>query len=177
MKTLNKTLLVLFSLTLFFVNPSFAENTVQPSNVKAKLLFVLVSKQGEITQNSKNHYLLKLKGVNPKVISFTDRPMRVTSKLNIKEFVNKWTNGSFKTNPPNAVMQAVLLHDGFKKGDAKSISYAIELQNPNYQAHKNTLTFEITALKGDKTQLPKLLKSDYVTLFIDAYGCSGSSCW
>lgn len=180
MKALNKIFIIFFSCSIFFVGLSFAASSSAASatpEVKAKLLFVLLSQKGEISQNEKNKYKLTLEGVNPKVTSFTDRPMRVTSKLSLQDFVNKWVHGSFKTNPPNAVMQAIKLHTGAAKDKAKTISFAIELQSPHYHPKNNTLTFDITELKGDVSQLPKMQTSDYVALFIDAYKCSGSSCW
>ncbi len=186
MNTINKILIVItISLSLFFGISYASQNSstlqkksLQPTqaNKNAKLLFVLSAKHAHITKstNGIGQYKLTLTGVNHRVISFTDRPMRVTSKVKTKRFIQAWTNGDFKTNPPNAVMQAIQVKNMHK---VKSTNFAVELQNPKYDVSTNTLTFDVTSLKGEKSLLPRVAKSDYVALFVDAYGCTGLSCW
>ncbi len=50
--------------------------------------------------------VLKMGGVNPATLYFSDRPDRVAGHLTTQEFVDTWGDGddSFASNPPNATL-------------------------------------------------------------------------
>jgi hypothetical protein len=49
---------------------------------------------------------LRMVGVSPSTLYFSDRPDRIVGRLSTKNYVDYWGNGenSFKSDPPNAVL-------------------------------------------------------------------------
>jgi hypothetical protein len=157
-------LLVLLTPMLALANTS---NSTSQKNGQQQVLFVVLSKQGSIHQiaDKSGQYQLVLKGVNPEVIYFTDRPARIANHIALVQFLKRWSEGSFKTDPPNAVMEAVRFAVN-KVPDKKAVNYAVVLTNPVYDAKKSELTFDIKPLSGS-APLPVVAKSDYLALFVD----------
>lgn len=169
--TLLKAIALIACFTLF-TSAAFAlknDKIINAPKKKADILFVLLSQQGHLKKHNgkPNTYVLTLKNVNPDVVYFTDRPARYTSHIKLSKFLQEWKTGAFKTDPPNAVMEAIRLQVGGKKESKKSVSYEIMLTNPNYNSKSNLLTFEVKPLKGNSTKITKTADSDYVALFID----------
>src|SRR3990167_4232248 len=73
------------------------------STQKASFLFVLRADTGVITKTD-GGYALTLKGMDPKVLYFSDRPVRKAGFIAMTQFMSDWAKGndSFKANPPNA---------------------------------------------------------------------------
>jgi len=135
-----------------------------------KGLLVLLAKQASL-QAVKDHpgfYQLTLKGVNPKVIYFSDRPARTTGQIDMAKFVNEWTNGGFKKLPPNAMMEAVTLNAATKQLQANMTSYPMVLNNPVYMQKNDELSFEVKGLANSSMTLATVQQSDYVAVFIDS---------
>lgn len=166
-----KILALLLPMFVFFSSPTvtFANNSGSAILSKApkntEVLLVLLSKQASIHANKQSGvYKLTLKGVNHNVIYFSDRPVRESGHLTMNKFVSQWTNGEFRKDPPNAVMEAI----GTQHGHLKSTkTYAIVLTNPIYDEQHKELTFNISPLPGNSMALPALAHSDYVALFVD----------
>ena len=175
MKKLRLAVAFLFTLSL----PVFAfaglTKVASPSS-KQMVLFVLLAKQGTIQEapNKPGQYQLTLKNINPDIIYFADRPARFANHMAVKRFINEWTLGSFKSDPPNAVMESIRLDPRSKLTSRRSESYAIVLTNPTYDFAKRQLVFDIKPLSGNPVPLPVLANSDYLALFIDS-ACL--SCW
>lgn len=140
---------------------------------KDNSLFVVLAKHGHIQKktNGGKYFLLTLSEVNPNALYFLDRPARKTGQVDLTMFLNQWEAGSFKTDPPNAVIEVVRLYANDKREHKHSVSYVVVLTNPIYKKSTNSLTFTIKALPGNKTPLPKVADSDYVAVFIDSGGC------
>lgn len=150
--------------TLIFAGPKINAN----SNSSTRVLFVLLSKEATIhaSPNKKDSYQLILNGVNSSVVYFADRPARFSKELALNKFLQQWYMGSFKNDPPNAIMHAVHLASNSKNGQAYSVSYAVVLKNPQYDKMNDRLIFDIQPLKGSPTLVPNE-QSDFVALFID----------
>lgn len=149
----------------------FSAATPALANVKAKndrALLVLVSKEAQLQSIEKtDSYKLTLKGVNPKVIYFADRPARLSGQMSLDKFVSQWKTGTFAKVAPNAVIEVVRLDAKTKKLDSNQTTYAVTLYKPAQVTESNELSFEIKPLPGNKTALPVTAASDYVAVFID----------
>lgn len=167
--------LFIFSIALMLgalINVARADSTLiklSPAKANTEVLFVLLSQQASIhaIPNKSGTYELSLRGVNPKVIYFSDRPERLSKQISTHQFIQQWKSGAFKSSPPNAVMEAVRLNLATKQLQKGESSYPIILMNPVYHTKTNRLSFEIKALPGSKIALPTSAKSDYVDIFID----------
>ncbi len=169
-----RTIVLLF--TLFsFIGAAYAGNkpiklqAVHGKDKGAELLFVVLAKKGKLKLINKKQglYRLTLKKVSPQVIYFTNRPERYTNKIALPKLLTEWQKGSFKSDPPNAVMEAVSLHEHHVDAAKKTVNYAIVLTKPKYEAKSDTLSFDLKALPGQHQPLPTIAKADYVALFID----------
>ncbi len=142
---------------------------LSPVKKNTEVLFVLLSQQASFhaIPNKHDTYELSLRGVNPKVIYFSDRPKRLSNQIAIQKFIQQWKTGAFKNSAPNAVMEAVRLNVKTMQLQKGESSYPIILMNPVYHAKTNQLSFEIKSLPGSKVVLPTSAKSDYVAIFVD----------
>ena len=168
---------ILTTLFLFFALPSIlfagASATVIGDKVDGKstqVLFVLLSKEASVRATDKpGTYKLTLKGVNPKVVYFSNRPQRISGQLSINKFVSQWIgNGVFSKIAPNAAIEAVSLNPHTNKLTNSATRYEVVLDKPAYAVNsKNEISFQIKALPEKNMTLPELGKSDYVAIFID----------
>lgn len=154
------------------LNSSYAESIKKDAavtNKKLKVLAVVLSKQASIHVLTKKpgYYHLKLIGVNPKVIYFSNSPVRISGQVETQKFVDQWRDGNFKKIPPNAVMEAVTLNPKNHKLQDTQTSYPIILTHPTYTPLANKLSFIIKAMPNNKDILPAIAKSDYVAIFVD----------
>ena len=174
--------LFLISMLVFFSALGFARadstmHTLVPAKKNVEVLFVMLSQKANIhaVADKPGIFELTLTGVNPKVIYFSDRPVRMSSHLSVRKFVQEWETGSFKHSAPNAVMEAVKLNAHTKQPQKTESSYPIVLKHPVYHAKTNQLSFEIKALPGSNIALPASASSDYVAIFVDGvcFTCIG----
>ena len=100
---------------------------------------------------------LRLGGVNPSTLYFSDRPERIVGRTTTKAFVEHWGTGAdnFKSDPPNAVLT---LHD-----HDTSIEIAVELTSPRFDG--DALVYAVMVLEGDTA-----VTSGAASLFIDLIG-------
>ncbi len=127
----------------------------------AALMFVQSAKEATVEGTK-----LTLKGINPLVIFFADRPERIAGHLTLPAFLKEWDQGkdSFAKDPPNATLSTV--------ADDK-ISYAVvEIMNPKLNGQD--LTYDIRVLDGTPPA-----KGGLSSLFIDWYyvGFGGPNCY
>ena len=77
------------------------EEAPAPAPDKLEFLFVQTADSAMLADG-----VLRMGGVNPATIYFSDRPDRVAGHLTTEEFVATWGEGedSFASNPPNATL-------------------------------------------------------------------------
>ena len=104
-----------------------------------------------------NDNVLKLKGVNPATIFFSDRPERITGHEPTEDFVANWAVGddSFQSSPPNATLSILT--------GPEPQEIVLVLKSPKLE--KNDLTYEVEVLDGAKK-----VSGDAASLFIDTVG-------
>jgi len=119
----------------------------------------------DATDGSGGDGAFTLRGVNPSVISFTDRPARVARRIAIEELVSSWADVGFSDDPPNASL--VFERDG------REHIQTVTLTNPRLEGDE--LTFSYSPLTdaapvvvvGERTaELPAQFGT--AALFIDA---------
>jgi len=136
---------------------------------KASFLFVLRADTGVITKTD-GGYKLTLKGMDDKVLYFSDRPVRKAGFITMTQFMGDWAKGknSFQANPPNAAIVHAALESN-EKGIAQALP--VEMTNPVITA--NVWTFDLKDLQG------KISIGSYngVSVFVDdnlnPYGFTG----
>ncbi len=122
------------------------------SVVIVEMLFVQSADSVELNNN-----ILKLTGINPATIYFSDRPDRVVGHEPTEDFVDDWNKGenSFAKNPPNAALSVLT--------GTTPQEVILTLKNPRLE--KNKLIYDVKVLEGNKS-----LKGNIVSLFIDPVG-------
>ena len=129
------------------------------STQKASFLFVLRAHHGVIAKTS-GGYTLTLKGMDDKVLYFSDRPVRKAGFITMTRFMGGWAKGkdSFKDNPPNAA----IVHAALKSNE-KGIAQAVPLELTNPVRTDNGWTFHLKNLDG------KVSIGNYhgITIFVD----------
>ena len=102
---------------------------------------------------------VRLLGLAPATLFFSDRPQHVVGHLSAKQFVEEWDKGenSFAVDPPNAVI-SFLEANGERPEDA-----IVVLKQPHLAG--TTITYSVEILKGS---LPA--QADSVSIFIDPFG-------
>jgi len=102
---------------------------------------------------------LKLIGVTPSTLYFSDRPQRVVGHMTTADFVELWGEGdnSFEADPPNAVLAFV------DPGEGVPGNAVIVIKRPRLE--HDQLTYSIDVLEG---AVPT--RGGAVTLFIDPLG-------
>lgn len=171
---MKKIVTLIFSLFILTTISSFSFATENSAllNIKkapaknAQVLFVMLSKEAALQNTDKpGIYKLTLKGLNPKVIYFSNHPDRVSGHLATAKFVKQWSsNGVFSKDSPNAMLETVELNAKTDKLQNGISSYALVLSNPSF-SNQNELNFEVKSLTGKV--LPSIQNSDYVAIFID----------
>ena len=124
--------------------------TTEPEMVE--LLFVQSAHGAELAGGE-----LRLKGVSPSTIFFSDRPERITGHEPTEDFVSDWGVGddSFKVNPPNATLSIVT-------GPVPQ-EIVLVLRSPRLE--KGDLIYNVDVLDG-----PQEVKGGASSLFIDTIG-------
>jgi hypothetical protein len=152
----------------------------EPGNVKGQsrsFLFVQNARGGTFTRarGKSGGFRLTLHGVDPKLVFFTDRPVRDSGLIPEKELLQLlWGPGD---SPPNAAVEVL-------GGDKGQDVLAVKLRNPRYNARKRTVRYDATLLHNltpglrhyrglvDR-RLPRRFGD--VSLFIDS-GDGGNTC-
>ena len=103
--------------------------------------------------------MIKLHGLAPSTLMFSDRPERIVGHLTTEQFVDGWGHGenSFLEDPPNAVLSFL------GEGDGSPEDVVVTLTNP--QMEGEGLTYNAAVLDGE---LPD--SSGPCSLFIDPVG-------
>ena len=100
---------------------------------------------------------LRLKGVAPDTLYFSDRPDRIVGRVTTKEYVDHWSVGgnSFADDPPNAVLSIQ------QEPEPKDI--VVVLRSPRLDGAD--LVYEVEVLDGEKAAT-----GEASALFIDVIG-------
>ena len=116
------------------------------------LLFVQSADSVTLADN-----VLKLEGVSPATIYFSDRPERITGHEPTEDFVAEWAVGddSFESSPPNATLSILI--------GPEPQEIVMVLKSPKLE--KNVLTYQVEVLDGAKKA-----SGDAASLFIDTLG-------
>jgi len=111
---------------------------------KGSFLFVLRADSGVIAKTD-GGYTLTLKGMDDKVLYFSDRPVRKAGFITMTQFMGDWAKGknSFQANPPNAA----IVH-GALKTNKKGIAQAIPVELTNPVASSAGWTFHMKDIQG-----------------------------
>ncbi|MCX6995391.1 MAG: hypothetical protein NTY13_06290, partial [Chlamydiae bacterium] len=101
------------------------------------------------------------KGMDDKVLYFSDRPVRKAGFITVTQFMDNWSKGddSFKKTPPNAAIVQAALYPSDK---GRSQALAVELTNPTNTA--NDWTFDIKVMGGGRLEAAELSN---VSVFVD----------
>jgi len=102
---------------------------------------------------------LRLNGVTPSTLYFSDRPERIVGHMATTDFVDLWGAGdnSFETDPPNAVVAFL------EPGDGVPEEAVVVIRDPSLDDGR--LSYSIETLEG-----PLPAEAGPVTLFIDPFG-------
>lgn len=149
---------------LLWLQPTQADCSKQ-KRAKTKYCFAQSANEAKLSRKSNDTFTLTLKGVNPYVTYFSERPKRKVGYMSTKGFVKYWkyeSPQSFKYDPPNADVSGVQI--------GKTSNFVLELTNPKYDYKSRTLTYTAKPL-GHKITTGTL---SHVTLFIDDVCLS---CW
>jgi hypothetical protein len=103
---------------------------------------------------------LRLRGVTPSTLYFSDRPQRVVGHMSTADFVDLWATGdnSFEADPPNAVLAFL------ESGNEVPEDVVVVLTKPHLDGGGD-LAYSIEVLEGT---VPA--HAGPVTLFIDPFG-------
>lgn len=134
---------------------------------KPRLLFVMTAAQGAIKPVAERQYEVTLSKVNPRVIQFTDAPLKQASRIDTMAFLKFWEKNKAKLQPNVAVEGLVL-----QNGQLLEHNYIMTLTNPQYNQQLKTLTYQGKLLGNEK--LAKLAQLSDITLFIDDIPGGGS---
>ena len=122
-------------------------------------MFVLRADTGVIAKTD-GGYTLTLKGMDDKVLYFTDRPVRKAGFITMTQFMNDWAKGknSFQANPPNAA----IVHAALKTNE-KGLAQAIPVELTNPVASNDGWVFHLKGIQE------KISVGSYngVSLFVD----------
>lgn len=129
-----------------------ASETKDKSEDMVNMLFVQ-SAHAAVLEKGK----LRLKGVNPSTIFFSDRPDRITGHEPTEDFVSNWGEGddSFQSNPPNATLSIVT--------GPEPQEIVLVLKSPALD--NNDLVYDVEVLDGAKK-----VSGGASSLFIDTIG-------
>ncbi len=126
----------------------------------ASFLFVLRADTGVIAKTD-GGYTLTLKGMDDKVLYFSDRPVRKAGFITMTQFMNNWAKGkdSFQADPPNAA----IVHAALKTNE-KGFAEAIVVERINPMESPDGWVFHLKDLQG------RISIGDYdgISVFIDS---------
>jgi uncharacterized protein YjbI with pentapeptide repeats len=105
------------------------------------LLFAQTAERGRMKpiDGTTPRFNLKLRGVNPQVVWFQDRPGRQSGQLPIPGFTRSWAGFGFVDDPPNAALTLL------QAGDSQD-TLVMELGRPHYKKKKRTIRYSAQLL-------------------------------
>ena len=136
---------------------------------KPENLFVIQARSGKV-EKVDNVYYFEMNDVQSKMVTFTDRPYRDASFIEMRDFIKIWDKGedNFKSDPPNASVSAILSDSE----NGEQVIHIIELDDPQYNEKEASLRFKVESIHSG---LPlQEVKIEKVTLFIDDYFFMGN---
>jgi len=154
-------LMILISLLMIAATPTPPPSTIVPGvagpakpqqkidgriQLNPKFLFVQEGDSGELKANSDGTYTLKINGVLPHTIYFSERPATIAGKLDMDFFVQNFQWGG---NDVPFVNAAISLRDG--KEDADTLIVQVR-KPPQYDAEKNVITYVVDPIKNTKSK-------------------------
>jgi len=154
-------LMILISLLIIAATPTPPPSTIVPGvagpakpqqkidgrvDLKAKFLFVQEGDSGELKANSDGTYTLKINGVLPHTIFFSERPATIAGKLAMDSFVRNFQWGG---NGVPFVNAAISLRDGKENADTLIVQVR---KPPQYDAQKNVITYVVDPIKNTKNK-------------------------
>ena len=145
--------LVPLASTLFMRSAQSVQQGNKESETEiVNLLFVQSAHSVTLADN-----VLKLEGINPSTIFFSDRPERITGHEPTEDFVAEWAVGddNFASSPPNATLSILI--------GAEPQEIVLVLKSPKLE--NNVLTYQVEVLEGAKKA-----SGDAASLFIDTLG-------
>ena len=192
--------MILISLLMIAATPTPPPSTIVPGvagpanpqqkvdgriQLKPNFLYVQEGDSGELKANSDGTYTLKINGVLPHTIYFSERPTTIAGKLAMDFFVQNFRWGG---NDVPFVNAAISLLDG--KEDADTLIVQIR-KPPQYDAEKNVITYVVYPFKDTKSKrlayftgnadasIPQTFNAVGLYIDTDTMGCSPSqvSCY
>lgn len=111
---------------------------------KVSYLFTQTMSDGTLTADpgKKDTYTLRLGGVSPKTVRFTDRPYRSADTLDTSAFVSDWPV-TFKDSSPNAT---IVFTEVGHKGEDSAVGV---ISGPRYDEKAGALTYMLKEMPGD----------------------------
>jgi uncharacterized protein YjbI with pentapeptide repeats len=141
-----------------------------PQEQQISLLFAQTANRGQMTPiKGTPRFHLKLFGVHPQVVWFSDRPARESGTIPVRRFALSWAGFGFLDEPPNAAL--TVLHTG-KRHD----TVIVKLGQPRFERRKHMIRYTARRLDqatGDLSSLesdvdPRVRRHFHsASLFID----------
>jgi hypothetical protein len=149
-------------------NTSNDSTTAQLESLSTKknvqLLFTQTAPSATISPDKeKNWYILTLNNVNPDVLWFSNRPVRMSGNINVAEFIKYWKDPTdqqnFVKDHPNADLIGT-------SGNTK-VRGVFMLTKPNYDPQQQTLSYRVYHISGAGNFNKNVTSLQHVALFID----------
>lgn len=134
-------------------------------------LFVMTAPSAQLKPiaNTRHQYELTLKGMQPQVTYFTDKPERKTGKTTMAEFLNIWQANALnnRNNQPNVSLVT------YARLNQAPLVYVFEIHNPHYDVHTGNMQFTALAI-GDHKPTIQNHQLNQASLFIDDIQWNGN---
>jgi hypothetical protein len=112
----------------------------KPQEQHISLLFAQTATKGTMKPvEGTPRFHLRLQGVNPQVVWFSDRPARKSGQLPVGGFVRSWAGFGFLDDPPNAAL--TLLHAGDRHD-----TVIVKLGKPHFKPKKHLVRYSARRL-------------------------------
>jgi hypothetical protein len=122
----------------------------KPQEQHISLLFAQTATKGTMKPIAGTpRFNLKLYGVNPQVVWFSDRPARQSGQIPVRGFARSWAGFGFLDDPPNAAL--TLLH-----ADNRHDTVIVKLGKPHFKPNKHLVRYSarrLDAATGDLSYL------------------------
>ena len=124
-------------------------------------MFVQIAEDVKVDPAAKT---FRLVGVNPQVLYFTDRPVRMAGHIKMTDYLEEWTakagKDNFSDDPPNATLSV------YEPGKPDNTLAAVEISQPVFDGED--LIYSYKLIEGE---LPAA--GGATSLFIDWIGLGG----
>lgn len=133
--------------------------SAQAPEAKPQLMFVQTA-----TEMRSDGTTLRLIGVAPQTVYFSDRPVRIAGHIGMPAFLEEWTAkagpDNFGKDPPNATLSV------YEPGRAENSLVVIEIRRPEVQG--SDITYQYRIIQGE---MPR--SGGATAIFIDWIGVGG----